>query len=74
MPILRTLSFTGSARSLSDTALALSHLRAWHEAIEARFWLMAAQLSQASPFRWKVTVVPVLVLMAEANIQSGPLD
>lgn len=47
MPILRTLSFTGSARSLSDTALALSHLRAWHEAIEARFWLMAAQLSQA---------------------------
>lgn len=27
-----------------------------------------------SPFRWKVTVVPVLVLMAEANIQSGPLD
>lgn len=47
----RTLKFTGAAGSLADTSLALSHLRAWHEAIE-------------------VTAVPVLVLMAEATIQS----
>lgn len=33
----RTLKFTGAAKSLADTSLALSHLRAWHEAIEARF-------------------------------------
>ena len=31
----RTLKFAGRGASIPDAALALTHLRAWHEAVEA---------------------------------------